>query len=216
VAAGDFVAVMGPSGSGKTTLLELLAGIQRPDSGQIRLAGQDLADMDDDARSVLRRRQIGVVYQFFNLLPTLTAAENIALPLMLAGEQPAAYHPKVERALALVDLSDRAGHLPEQLSGGEQQRVAIARGLVAEPALLLADEPTGNLDRSSGERTLMAMRRACDQRHQSIVLATHDPLVASYADRVLFLRDGRMVDELTGPRPRVQEIVGRLGRMESR
>ncbi|MGA9533437.1 MAG: ABC transporter ATP-binding protein [Anaerolineales bacterium] len=214
LAAGDFVAVMGPSGSGKTTLLQLLAGLELPSEGRVALVDQHLEEMDDDARTVLRRRQVGVIFQFFNLLPTLTAAENVALPLMLAGEGRRQYQKRVAEALSQVGLTERADHLPDQLSGGEQQRVAIARALVAEPAVVLADEPTGNLDRASGERALAILRQACDQRQQAIVLVTHDPLAASYADRVLFLRDGQIVDRLDGPRPAVAEIVKRLGRLE--
>lgn len=212
---GEFVAVMGPSGSGKTTLLQLMAGLELPTEGEITLSGRRLDQLPDDERTILRRDHVGVVYQFFNLLPTLTARENVALPLMLAGAKQRSYRARVAEVLELVGLRERAEHLPGQLSGGEQQRVAIARALVARPAVVLADEPTGNLDRSAGEIVLSSLRRACDDLRQAIFLVTHDPQAASYADRVLFLRDGRVVDELAGPRPNLARIAESLARLEA-
>jgi putative ABC transport system ATP-binding protein len=196
VAAGEFVAIMGPSGSGKSTLLHLLGGLDDASDGEVELAGKRLAHMNDDEVTLLRRRQVGFVFQFFNLLPTLTAAENVALPRLLDGQRRVEYQGPVETALGLVGLADRANHKPDQLSGGEQQRVAIARALVTEPAIVLADEPTGNLDSRAGEDVLALLRQACDERGQTIVMVTHDPLAATYADRVVFLKDGQIVGEL--------------------
>lgn len=196
VAAGEFVAIMGPSGSGKSTLLHLLGGLDEASAGEVNLAGKRLAHMDDDEITLMRRRQVGFVFQFFNLLPTLTAAENVALPLLLDGQRRSQYQPAVEAAMGLVGLTDRASHKPDQLSGGEQQRVAIARALVTEPAIVLADEPTGNLDSRAGEDVLALLRKASDERGQTIVMVTHDPLAATYADRVVFLKDGQLVGEL--------------------
>jgi putative ABC transport system ATP-binding protein len=196
VAAGEFVAIMGPSGSGKSTLLHLLGGLDEASDGEVELAGKRLAHMNDDEITLLRRRQVGFVFQFFNLLPTLSAAENVALPLLLDGQRRSAYQGPVDTALGLVGLTDRATHRPDQLSGGEQQRVAIARALVTEPAIVLADEPTGNLDSRAGEDVLALLRQACDERGQTIVMVTHDPLAATYADRVVFLKDGQLVGEL--------------------
>jgi len=195
VEAGEFVAVMGPSGSGKSTLLHLLGGLDRPSSGAVILEGQRLSDLPDRQVTLLRRRKIGFVFQFFNLLPTLSAAENVTLPLLIDHRRPAAYQERVDELLDLVELSDRREHRPDQLSGGEQQRVAIARALVTEPAIVLADEPTGNLDTRSGDEVLRLMRRTCDDHGQTIVMVTHDPRAASHADRIVFLKDGRMAGE---------------------
>jgi putative ABC transport system ATP-binding protein len=196
VAEGEFVAVMGPSGSGKSTLLHVMGGLDAPTGGEVTLAGRQLAHLADDALTVLRRRQIGFVFQFFNLLPTLTAAENVALPLLIDGKRLADYRARVDDLLDLVGLAARRDHKPDQLSGGEQQRVAIARALVTEPAIVLADEPTGNLDSRSGRDVLALLRRACDEKGQTVVMVTHDPLAASYADRVMLLHDGRLVCDL--------------------
>lgn len=190
---GEFVAIMGPSGSGKSTLLHLMGGLDTPTDGEVHLAGQRLAHMSDDQITVVRRRQVGFVFQFFNLLPTLSAAENVALPLLIDGKRLDDYAAKVDELLDLVGLRDRRDHRPGQLSGGEQQRVAIARALVTEPAIVLADEPTGNLDRSAGQGILALLRRACQDRGQTILMVTHDPFAASFADRVIFLRDGQVV-----------------------
>jgi len=197
VGQGEFVAIMGPSGSGKSTLLHLMGGLDSPSDGQVLLAGRPLALLTDDEVTVIRRRQIGFVFQFLNLLPTLTAAENIALPLLLDGWRMKDCMARVQELLDLVGLSSRRDHRPDQLSGGEQQRVAIARALVAEPVIVVADEPTGNLDTRAGREVLRLLRRACDEKGQTIVMVTHDPLAASFADRVVFLRDGRIVHEMT-------------------
>jgi putative ABC transport system ATP-binding protein len=196
VRQGEFVAVMGPSGSGKSTLLHLLGGLDAPTDGEVTLAGRQLAHMTDDEVTVVRRRQVGFVFQFFNLLPTLTAAENVALPLLIDGKRLEDYSVRIDELLGLVGLGGRRDHKPDQLSGGEQQRVAIARALVTEPAMVLADEPTGNLDSNSGKEVLSLLRCACDEKRQTIVMVTHDPGAASYADRVVFLRDGQIVREL--------------------
>lgn len=196
VMRGQFVAIMGPSGSGKSTLMHLLGGLDFATSGEITLGEHTLTSLNDDALTLLRRRQIGFVFQFFNLLPTLTAAENVALPLMLDGRDPDAYRAWIDDLLALVGLAERRDHRPHQLSGGEQQRAAVARALVMEPQLVLADEPTGNLDRASGEGILRALRRACDEKQQTIVMVTHDRHAAAFADRVIFFQDGRIMRDL--------------------
>jgi putative ABC transport system ATP-binding protein len=198
VQEGEFVAIMGPSGSGKSTLLHLMGGLDTPSDGEVTLDGRRLAHLSDDEVTIIRRRQVGFVFQFFNLLPTLTAAENVALPLLIDGRRLSDYAGQVDQLLDLVGLAGRRDHKPDQLSGGEQQRVAIARALVTEPAIVLADEPTGNLDSKSGKEVLRLLRRACDDRGQTVVMVSHDPLAASYADRVVFLRDGQIVRQLVG------------------
>jgi len=195
VEAGEFLAVMGPSGSGKSTLLHLLGGLDRPTSGEVTLDDQRLSALSDKQATLLRRRKIGFVFQFFNLLPTLSAEENLTLPLLIDGQSLRGHQARVDELLALVGLTERRAHRPDQLSGGEQQRVAIARALVTEPAIVLADEPTGNLDSRVGEEVLRLLRRACDERSQTIILVTHDAKAASYADRILFLKDGKVVGE---------------------
>jgi putative ABC transport system ATP-binding protein len=190
VQQGEFVAIMGPSGSGKSTLLHLIGGLDMPSEGEVTLAGRRLAHLSDNEATVLRRRQVGFVFQFFNLLPTLTAAENVALPLLIDGKRMQDYDARIDALLDLVGLGGRKEHKPNQLSGGEQQRVAIARALVTEPAIVLADEPTGNLDTASGEEILRLLRRTCDEKGQTIVIVTHDPHAAEFADRVVRLRDG--------------------------
>jgi putative ABC transport system ATP-binding protein len=214
IQSGEFVAIMGPSGSGKSTLLHLLGALDVASEGEVLLLGDPLSEMSDDDRARLRRRRIGFVFQSFNLLPTLTAAENVSLPLLLDGQKPHAAAARAEQALALVDLSARAGHRPDQLSGGEQQRVAIARALASEPDLLLADEPTGNLDRAAGERLLKVLRRARDENGQTIVMVTHDPYAASFADRIIFLIDGSLSGELLGPDIALGAISEALARLE--
>lgn len=196
VKQGEFVVIMGPSGSGKSTLLHLLGGLDMASDGEVNLAGRRLAYLSDDEVTVMRRRQVGFIFQFYNLLPTLTAAENVALPLLLDGKKLVDYEDKVRDLMILVGLDERMDHRPDQLSGGEQQRVAIARALVTEPAIALADEPTGNLDRKAGKQVLNLLREACKVKGQTIVMVTHDPYAASFADRVVFLRDGEMVHEL--------------------
>jgi len=192
VAAGEFVAIMGPSGSGKSTLLHLLGGLDVPTGGTVTLAGEQLSSLDDQRATLARRRNIGFVFQFFNLLPTLTAEENILLPVMIDGKKPADFKDRLDRLIALVGLEERRSHKPDQLSGGEQQRVALARALVTQPAILLADEPTGNLDSNTGKTIMELLRRSCDSLNQAIVVVTHDARAAAYADRVVFLRDGQV------------------------
>ncbi len=213
VRQGEFVAVMGPSGSGKSTLLHLMGGLDTPSDGEISLAGMRLTRLSDDEITVIRRRQVGFIFQFFNLLPTLTAAENLALPLLIDGKRQADYQARIEEMLRLVGLSDRKDHKPDQLSGGQQQRVAIARALVTQPAIVLADEPTGNLDSKSGSEILQLLRRTCDQQGQTIVMVTHDPRAAAYADCVVFLRDGQVVRELK-PAPNTQAIMDVMAELE--
>jgi putative ABC transport system ATP-binding protein len=196
VEAGRFVAVMGPSGSGKSTLLHLLGGLDTPDAGEVEVDGVALGAMRDDARTELRRRRIGIVYQFFNLIPVLTAAENVALPAVIAGEREASYRERLDRVLELVALSDHRDKQPSQLSGGQQQRAAIARALFIEPAVLLADEPTGNLDLASGAEVLGLFLEAQQAFGQTVVMVTHDPRSAGYADQVLLLRDGQVRGDL--------------------
>ncbi|WP_420034304.1 ABC transporter ATP-binding protein [Streptomyces sp. cg28] len=196
---GTFTAVMGPSGSGKSTLLQCAAGLERPTSGRVVVAGQDLARLNDRRLTELRRDRIGFVFQAFNLVPSLTAEQNVALPLRLAGRRPD--RDAVRQGLAAVGLADRTGHRPAQLSGGQQQRVAIARALVTRPAVLFADEPTGALDAGTGREVLRLLRTVVDRHAQTLVMVTHDPAAAACADRVLFLADGRVRDELTGPDP---------------
>jgi putative ABC transport system ATP-binding protein len=194
---GTFTAIMGPSGSGKTTLLQVAAGLDRPDRGAVRIGEAELSGLGERHLAQLRRRRVGFVFQSFNLLPSLTAAQNVILPLRLAGE-----HPRrrvAGDALARVGLGDRAGHRPAELSGGQQQRVAIARGLVAEPEVIFADEPTGALDTASARDVLKLLRDVTDRDGRTLVMVTHDPVAAAVADRVVFLADGRIVDELVAP-----------------
>ena len=197
VPAGQFTAVMGPSGSGKSTLMHLLAGLDIPSSGAVTVAGQDITKMKDRELTRLRRKHIGFVFQSFNLLPTLTAEENVVLPLAIAGRRP----PKedVDALLARVGLADRRDHRPAELSGGQQQRVAIARALISRPTVLFADEPTGNLDSESGAGILRLLRDAVELDGQTTLMVTHDPRAAAIADRVLYLADGRVVADIADP-----------------
>ncbi len=197
VPAGQFTAVMGPSGSGKSTLMHLLAGLDRPTAGSVHVGGEEISAMADRRLTKLRRRHIGFVFQSFNLLPTLTAEENVTLPLAIARGKPSAA--EVDALLARVGLTDRRHHKPAELSGGQQQRVAIARALVAEPTVLFADEPTGNLDSAAGAAVLELLRDAVALDGQTTVMVTHDPRAAAAADRVVFLADGRIVGDLDGP-----------------
>jgi putative ABC transport system ATP-binding protein len=200
VPPGQFVAITGPSGSGKSTLLGLVAGLDRPTAGSIRVDGVDLASLDEDALARLRLAKIGYVFQAFHLIPTLTALENVAVPLELAGDADAL--PRATALLAEVGLADRAHHYPVQLSGGEQQRVAVARAMARRPALLLADEPTGNLDSGTGKQIIELLVGLRDTLASTLVLVTHDAALAARADRVVTLRDGRVVsDEPTDGRP---------------
>jgi putative ABC transport system ATP-binding protein len=195
--AGQFTAIMGPSGSGKSTLLHVLAGLDRPTSGQVFVGDTEITGMKDRDLTLLRRDSIGFVFQSFNLLPTLTAAENIVLPIRIAGRKPDELW--VQSIVATVGLADRLHHLPAQLSGGQQQRVAAARALASRPQVVFADEPTGALDSASGAELLGFLRDAVRDGGQTVVMVTHDPVAASYADRVLFLADGRIVSEMTDP-----------------
>ena len=190
---GQFAAIMGPSGSGKSTLMHILAGLDAPTSGQVLIDGVEITALGDRELTLLRREKIGFVFQFFNLLPMLTAQENIELPLSIAGRRP---DRDWERSLVqTVGLDDRLRHRPAELSGGQQQRVAIARGLLSRPAVLFADEPTGNLDSASSIEILELLRRSVDEYGQTVVMVTHDGRAAAYADRVLFLSDGRIVQD---------------------
>jgi putative ABC transport system ATP-binding protein len=190
ISRGEIVAIMGPSGSGKSTLLSLLGGVDTPSTGQVLLEGVDLSTLDDNQRTLIRRRRLGFIFQAFNLLPILTAVENVALPLELDGISLAAAHRRALEALNQVDMAARRSHLPGMLSGGEQQRVAIARALVIQPALLLADEPTGNLDSTNGQRIMELLRDLVDRHQQTIAMVTHDADIGRAAHRVIRLRDG--------------------------
>jgi putative ABC transport system ATP-binding protein len=193
---GRLTAVMGPSGSGKSTLMHILAGLDKPTAGTVEVAGAEITKLGDNDLTKLRRAHIGCVFQFFSLLPMLTAKENITLPLTLSGETPE--DGWVEQIVDDVGLSDRLRHRPSELSGGQQQRVAIARALVSKPTVLFADEPTGNLDSSTGQEILQLLRDSVDSRGQTTVIVTHDPRAASIADRILFLDDGLIVREMHG------------------
>ena len=209
-ASGEFTAVMGPSGSGKTTLLQVAAGIDRTTSGQVRIGGADLGQLSERRLTVLRRRRVGFVFQSLNLMGSLTAEQNVALPLRLDGRRPQAG--VVREALARVGLADRASRRPAELSGGQQQRVAIARALVTRPEVMFADEPTGALDRRSGRAVLDLLREAVDEFGQTVVMVTHDPVAAARADRVVVLADGRLAGELEGPAvEQVSDLMTRLG-----
>jgi putative ABC transport system ATP-binding protein len=196
VEKGDFVAIMGPSGSGKSTLLHILGGLDTPSSGRVFLVDKTLSELNERQATLVRRNNVGFVFQFLNLLPTLTSEENILLPLVIDGKDPKKYQEHLETTLELVGLKERRHHRPDQLSGGEQQRVAIARALITRPAILLADEPTGNLDTKTGTAIMELLRDSCRQLEQTIILVTHDPRAAAYADRVVFLRDGVIVKDL--------------------
>jgi putative ABC transport system ATP-binding protein len=208
--AGRFTAVMGPSGSGKSTLLHCLAGLDRLSSGTVLVDGVDLGSLSDKALTRLRRERIGFVFQGFNLVPTLSARENIALPLTLGGRRPDPAW--LGEVVGTVGLGDRLGHRPSELSGGQQQRVAVARALVTRPALVFADEPTGNLDTRAGNEILGFLRRAVDELGQTVVVVTHDPVAAGYADRALFLADGRIVDAVDDPTP--ERVLDHLRSLE--
>jgi putative ABC transport system ATP-binding protein len=196
-AAGAFTAIMGPSGSGKSTLLHVLAGLDTVTSGQVFIGDTDLSTLNEKQLTLVRREKLGFIFQAYNLVPTLDALENMTLPLDLAGTKP---DPEwLDTIVRTVGLADRLQNRPNQLSGGQQQRVAVARALLARPEIIFADEPTGNLDSRSGTEVLAFMRRAVDEHGQTIIMVTHDAGAAAYADRVVFLADGRIVDELTDP-----------------
>jgi putative ABC transport system ATP-binding protein len=203
---GSFTAIMGPSGSGKSTLLQCAAGLDRPTSGTVRIAGKDLSRMSETALTKLRRSQIGFVFQGFNLLPALSARDNITLPLRLSRQRPQRVW--LNEVIVRVGLSGRMQHRPDELSGGQQQRVAIARALITRPDVIFADEPTGALDTATAAGVLGLLRESVDVGKQTVVLVTHDPIAASYAHRVLFLADGRAVDEMESPGP--QRIAERM------
>ena len=205
-APGTFTAIMGPSGSGKSTLMHILAGLDQPTGGSVEIAGTRLETLGDHELTLLRRSRVGFIFQSYNLLPVLTAEENILLPVRIAGE--GADPAWLETLIETVGLGDRRHHRPSELSGGQQQRVAVARALITRPAVVFADEPTGNLDSASGRDVLDLLRRAVDEFGQTIVMVTHDATAAAVADRVLFLADGRVVDEEPGLE--VDEILDRL------
>ena len=208
--SGCFTAIMGPSGSGKSTLLHCCAGLDALTSGQAFIADTDLGSLSDQDLTILRRDRVGFIFQAFNLVPTLTALDNIRLPLRLAGRR--AEPAWLDTVVDSLGLRDRLAHRPGELSGGQQQRVAVARALLSKPKIIFADEPTGNLDSRSGAEVLGFMRRAVDDMHQTIVMVTHDPSAASRADRVLFLADGRVVDEMA--EPTVAKVLARMRRLE--
>ena len=203
---GRFTAIMGPSGSGKSTLLHLLAGLDRPTSGTVHLGDTDITTLRDNALTTLRRDRIGFIFQSFNLLPTMTAAENIVLPMRIAGRRPDPHW--VASIVETVGLTGRLGHRPSELSGGQQQRVAAARALASRPEIVFADEPTGALDSRSGTELLTFLPRAVDDLGQTVVMVTHDPGAAGYADRVIFLADGHIVDELLAPS--AEDVLDRM------
>ncbi len=206
LAEGQFTAIMGPSGSGKSTLLHMLAGLDRPTSGQVFLGDTDISSLKDKALTLLRRDRIGFIFQSFNLLPTMTAAENIALPMRIAGRTPDDHW--VASIVETVGLSERLGHRPSQLSGGQQQRVAAARALASRPEIVFADEPTGALDSRAGNELLTFLRTAVTDLGQTVVMVTHEPHAASFADRIVFLADGRVVDEM--PASSADEILDKM------
>jgi putative ABC transport system ATP-binding protein len=202
VERGEFVAIMGASGSGKSTLLHLLGGLDKPTAGQVVIDGVNISTLDDEQATLTRRDKTGFVFQFFNLIPLLTVRENVALPFLIGGESVHERRQRVDELLAMVGLAGKADHAPDQLSAGEQQRVALARALATEPAILLADEPTGNLDYTSGGEILDLLWHSCVQLGQTIVLVTHEARAAAYADRVLVVRDGQILDQIDlGRRP---------------
>jgi putative ABC transport system ATP-binding protein len=198
VRRGEIVAIMGPSGSGKSTMLHLLGALETPSSGRITLGGERYDGLDDGGLTRIRRDRIGFVFQFFNLLPSLTAEENVLLPALIAGEAGEIIRSRARELLGVVGLAERTGHLPSELSGGEQQRVSIARALLREPELILADEPTGNLDSRSSSEILALVRELSRTHDQTVLMVTHDPGAAAIADRVVFLRDGRVAGEEVG------------------
>ncbi len=211
VKEGEFVAVMGPSGCGKSTLLHLIGGLDRPTDGGVSIDGTPIAELKDDDLTRLRRRKMGFVFQFFNLIPVLTAVENAALPVMLDGIKASEARKRATDWLSRFDLEKRLNNRPDQLSGGQQQRVAMARALVGEPALILADEPTGNLDTRSGDEIAGLLRQVTKEYGRTVVMVTHDPRIAAYADRIVFLKDGKIVDETNlEPESAVDTIAHRI------
>lgn len=216
VEQGEFVAIMGASGSGKSTMLHLLGGLDLPTSGEVVIDGIRISTLDEEGRTLTRRAKTGFVFQYFNLIPLLSVAENVALPFLIGGESVARRRERIDELLTLVGLADKADHRPDQLSAGEQQRVALARALATEPALLLADEPTGNLDYTTGTEILDLLWDSADRLGQTIVLVTHDARAAAYADRVLVVRDGQIRDEIVLGRRRDHEarpLIRRLAEL---
>ena len=212
IVRGEFTAIMGPSGSGKSTLMHCLAGLDTVTEGRIWIGETELTKLKDKQLTRLRRDQIGFIFQAFNLLPTLNAIENITLPMDIAGRKPDKEW--LDRVIDTVGLRDRLKHRPTQLSGGQQQRVAVARALAARPEIIFGDEPTGNLDSRAGAEVLGFLRRSVDELGQTIVMVTHDPVAASYADRVLFLADGRLVDEMS--KPTAEKVLERMKNFDGR
>lgn len=214
VDAGEFVAVMGPSGGGKSTLLHLIGGLDRPSSGRVLIQGASLGQLSDDKLTELRRRKIGFVFQFFNLIPVLDSVENAALPMTLDGADSKKANASARDWLVRVGLENRLHSRPDQLSGGQQQRVAIARALVADPALVLADEPTGNLDTRAADEIAGLLRQVAEEWGRSVIMVTHDPRIAAYSDRIIFLKDGKVVDETRlAPKDQNAELV--MGKMQA-
>lgn len=210
-ALGRFTAIMGPSGSGKSTLMHCLAGLDSLTSGRVLIGDIDLAQLDDKKLTTLRREKVGFIFQAYNLIPTLTALENITLPMDLGGIKPE--QAWLDTVIDAMNLRNRLEHRPSELSGGQQQRVAVARALASRPQIIFADEPTGNLDSKTGAEILTFMKRAVSELHQTIVMVTHDPGAAAYADRVVFLADGKVVDELTDPT--AESVLDRMKRLGS-
>lgn len=192
---GEFVTIMGPSGSGKSTLLYLLGGLDQPTSGRIKINGKDIAALSDDDQSVMRRRDVGFVFQFYNLVPNLTVEDNVMLPVLLDGKKVKDYHDKLNEILDIVELSDRKKHTPRELSGGQQQRVAIARSLINDPDIILADEPTGNLDSKTTEEVMKLLQRINKENNKTIVQVSHSLETAQYGNRIINVRDGRVLEE---------------------
>ena len=216
IATGGMAVLKGRSGSGKTTLLNLIGGLDTPSQGGITLAGKTLSQLNESQATLARRHNIGFVFQFFNLLPTLTAEENILLPIVIDGKDPRKIQDRLNRLLDLIGLSERRHHKPDQLSGGEQQRVAIARALITEPAILLADEPTGNLDSKTGNAIMELLRHSSVELDQTVIVVTHDPKAAAYASRVVFLRDGAIINTFEPGKdmPIAQRLRGIMTTME--
>ena len=209
--SGRFTAIMGPSGSGKSTLMHCLAGLDDLTSGSVRIGDVDLSTLKDRELTALRREQVGFIFQAYNLIPTLTAAENITLPIDLGRKE--GDQAWIDKVVEAVHLTDRLDHRPSELSGGQQQRVAVARALASKPKIIFADEPTGNLDSKTGAEILRFMRQAVTELGQTIVMVTHDPVAAAYADRVIFLADGRIVDEMT--EPTAERVLDRMKKFGS-
>jgi putative ABC transport system ATP-binding protein len=210
---GEFAAIMGPSGSGKSTLLHILGALDKPTSGRVMVGGTELSGLSDRKLTLLRRERMGFVFQFYNLIPTLSAEENVLLPALIAGERANKYTERLDELLDLIGLLGRRTHRPDELSGGEQQRVAIARALIRNPDIILADEPTGNLDTRTGAGVLKLLRESAARYEQTILMVTHDPRAAATSDRAIFLSDGRVVDEARDPD--ADEILERIKTLES-